>query len=244
MTVHQKLANATMQIESGDTRGSGFHFMDQRFAITNYHVAKPSIINDSIPVFGITEDGRKYEFGVIDYSDDSNNDYAILQCKTAIDSDRVVLYPKFLNPLERGTEVLFSGFPHGIPHLLVNRGIVSGLHSDHSFYLDGVVNGGNSGGPIIDPSDFTVIGIITQRRFFGGRDLDAMSDEAHQLREQVTRMRQGITVNFGGVDLGSFMDTVGRSIELSTQTIQLNSNTGIGIGFTIDAAQNSCRKYI
>lgn len=244
MNIHQQLANATIQIESGDSWGSGFHFMDQHYAITNYHVVKPSIVNSNIPVFGITEDGRKYEFDIIDYSDDNNRDFVLLQCKTDIEPDRVVLLPKFLNPLERGTEVLFAGFPHGVPHLLVNRGIVSGYRSNHSFYLDGIVNGGNSGGPIIDPTDFTVIGIVTQRRFFGGRNLDAMSNEAHQLMERVNRMRQGITVQFGSVDLGSFMDTVGRSIELSTQAIQLNSNTGIGIGFTIDAAQKCYINHI
>lgn len=66
MTIQEKLSNATMQIESGDSRGSGFHFMDQRYAITNYHVAKLSIENPKIPVFGITEDCRKYEFDIID----------------------------------------------------------------------------------------------------------------------------------------------------------------------------------
>ena len=140
MTTHQQLANSTLQILSANSLGSGFHFIDKRFAITNYHVVKPSILNSTCPVIGMTEDGRKYEYDIVEYSDDSHFDFALLKCKTNIETDRIILQPKVLSPIERGTEVLFSGFPHGIPHLLVNRGIVSGLHSDHSFYLDGIVN--------------------------------------------------------------------------------------------------------
>lgn len=244
MTIHQRLANATMQIISGSSLGSGFHFLDSRFSLTNYHVVEPSINDNSIPVFGLTEDGRQYGYEIVDYSDSSHYDFALLQCKSAIDSDREILQPKIINPLERGTDVLFSGFPHGKPHLLVNRGIVSGPHTSHSFYLDGIVNGGNSGGPIIDPNDFSVIGIVTQRRFFGGPNLDDMSQEVRQLLQKVAVMRQSITVSFGGVDLGSFMSMVGKSIELSNKVIQLNSNTGIGIGFSIEAAYTTGSKYI
>lgn len=244
MTTHQQLANSTLQILSANSLGSGFHFIDKRFAITNYHVVKPSILNSTCPVIGMTEDGRKYEYDIVEYSDDSHFDFALLKCKTNIETDRIILQPKVLSPIERGTEVLFSGFPHGIPHLLVNRGIVSGLHSDHSFYLDGIVNGGNSGGPIIDPIDFTVIGIVTQRRFFGAAELGKMEEDAHQLLDGVNRMKQNISVRFGPVDLGSFMMTVGKSIELSNKVIQLNSNTGIGIGFSINAAYNCCVSYM
>ena len=43
MTIHQKLANATLQIHSGTSLGTGFHFMDQRYVLTNYHVVCQSI---------------------------------------------------------------------------------------------------------------------------------------------------------------------------------------------------------
>ena len=241
MTIHQKLANATLQIQSGTSLGTGFHFMNQRFALTNYHVVSQSI-NDGTPVRGRTEDGRTYDFCIVDYSDDSHDDFALLECKTNIGPGREILLPKIVNPIEKGTEILFSGYPHGIPHLLVNRGIVSGSLDNHSFYLDGIVNGGNSGGPIIDISDFSLIGIVTQRRFLGGNELHNMSNEVRQLLGQINQMRQGITVQFGPVDLGTFMSAVGRSIELCNKVIQQNGNTGIGIGFTIEAATNCFQK--
>lgn len=33
MTIHQQLANATMQIDSGDNRGAGFHFVFSTFLL-------------------------------------------------------------------------------------------------------------------------------------------------------------------------------------------------------------------
>lgn len=242
MTIHQRLANATLQIQSGASAGTGFHFMDKRFVLTNYHVVSQSINDNTTPVLGKTEDGKICEFSIVDFSDDSHDDFAVLECKTDLGPGREILQPKIVNPIEKGTEVLFSGYPHGIPHLLVNRGIVSGYLDNHSFYLDGIVNGGNSGGPIIDISDFSLIGIVTQRRFLGGNELNNMGNEVHQLLEKINKMKQGITVQFGPVDLGTFMSIVGRSIELSNIVIQQNSNTGIGIGFTIEAATNCFKK--
>lgn len=242
MTIHQRLANATLQIRSGNSLGTGFHFMDQHYVLTNYHVVSQSIIDGTTPVMGRTEDGRTYEFSIVDFSDDSQDDFALLECKTGIGPGREILQPKIVNPIEKGTEILFSGYPHGIPHLLVNRGIVSGTRGNHSFYLDGIVNGGNSGGPIIDISDFTLIGIVTQRRFLGGDELQDMSNDVRQLLGQINQMRQGISVRFGAVDLSSFMTVVGRSLELCNNVIQQNSNTGIGIGFTIEAATNCFKK--
>ena len=242
MMIHQKLANATLQIQSGTSLGTGFHFMDQRFVLTNYHVVSQSINDGTTPVLGRTEDGRIYDFSIVDYSDDSHDDFALLECKNDIGSGREILLPKIINPIEKGTEILFSGYPHGIPHLLVNRGIVSGTLNEHSFYLDGIVNGGNSGGPIIDISDFSLIGIVTQRRFLGGNELHNMGEEVHHLLGQINQMKQGISVQFGPVNLGSFMSVVSRSIELCNIVIQQNSNTGIGIGFTIEAATNCFKK--
>lgn len=242
MTIHQRLANATLQILSGTSIGTGFHFMDQRYVLTNYHVVSQSINDGTTPILGRTEDGRTYGFSVVDFSDDSHDDFALLECKTDIGPGREILLPKIVNPIEKGTEILFSGYPHGIPHLLVNRGIVSGTLDNHSFYLDGIVNGGNSGGPIIDISDFSLIGIVTQRRFLGGDKLQNMSNEVHQLLGQINQMRKGISVQFGPVDLGSFMTVVGSSIELCNKVIQQNSNTGIGIGFTLEAATNCFKK--
>lgn len=64
--------------------------------------------------------------------------------------------------------------------MLVHKAYVSGPVSQIGFYIDGSVNGGNSGGPIIDVIDETIIGIVTQRRFLGVSQLQEISARAKQ----------------------------------------------------------------
>ena len=83
-----------------------------------------------------------------------------------VPTDRVALRPADdADKIERGRQVLFGGFPHGLEELLVQHAGISGPAArDKGFYIDGSVNGGNSGGPIVDPRGGGVIGVVTQRR--------------------------------------------------------------------------------
>jgi hypothetical protein len=143
--------------------------------------------------------------------------------------------------LVRGTGTVFAGFPHGIPHLLVHTAIVSGSINDDVFYIDGSVNGGNSGGPMIDESDGAVIGIVTQRRFLGSQDLKQMSRTAGDLRSHCLQITQrGGGVRLMGVDFTAFSRLMAEAMLLISDTLEANANTGIGIGFSITAVAGSC----
>lgn len=197
MEVFDKLANATLKIEVGNSSGSGFHFIDKQIIITNYHVVECTISDNSIPIIGITEVGETYRLQVITYSHSSKYDFAILHSIDNVDDSRVVLQPKLYDKIPRGLEILFAGYPHGIPHLLIHKAIVSGYPEEKSFYIDGSVNGGNSGGPIVDMTDLSVVGIVTQRRFMGGKDLEIISSEANRLKQHCMQLHNG-TVNNNG----------------------------------------------
>lgn len=232
MDKFDRLANATLRIEVGNSTGSGFHLMDKQIIVTNFHVVECAISDPSLPIIGITETGNRYKLEVIDSSNKSLFDFAILRSIDTINENREVLKPKIHEKVARGTDILFAGYPHGIPHLLVHKAIVSGYPDEKSFYIDGSVNGGNSGGPIVDANDLTVIGIVTQRRFLGGNDLHLMAIEASRLKEHCLQLGEG-TVNIMGVDFASLGKMIGQSLEVSSSIIELNANSGIGIGFNI-----------
>ena len=235
MTVFQDSANATVRIESGDSRGSGFHFIRPNTIVTNQHV-----IANGAPVQAVTEDGVAMPLRLLASSPSNQHDYALFEVQGDVPPGRTVLQPKIISPFERGLEIIFSGFPHGIPHLLVQSAVVAGLVSDHVFYIDGSVNGGNSGGPIVDLSDGAVVGIVTQRRFLGGKDLEDLKDAAEQIRTHCQAMVGRGGVQIMGIDFGAFSQLMAEGMLLIREVLEANANSGIGIGFAIEFVHDKC----
>ncbi len=241
MSLYQKVANATVLIECGPSKGSGFHFLQPEIFITNYHVIE-KYHGQNTPIVGVTEDGHKFDLKLFSFSPLTEFDFAILKAKGEIPNGRQVLQPKVPSSYLRGTEIAFSGFPHGIPHLLVQRAVISGHISKDIFYIDGSVNGGNSGGPIVDMSDGTVIGIVTQRRFLGAQDLDELRAAAKQLRAHCQQIAGRGSVQIMGIDFGSFSSLMAEAMLLIQEVLEANANTGIGIGYSIQFAFEKCKE--
>src|SRR5260370_12695976 len=141
----QETANANVRIEARDSRGSGFHFIRPNIIVTNHHV-----VGNGAPVRAITENGIAMPLRLLSSSPSNQHDFAIFEVQGSVSPDRFVLQPKIIRPFVRGLDILFSGFPHGISDLLIQRAIVAGLFSDRAFYLDGSGNGGKCWGAIFD----------------------------------------------------------------------------------------------
>jgi len=233
----QRAADATVRIENGPSRGSGFHFIRPEIVVTNRHV----IVDPTAPITAVTESGLRLNQQIVAESPPNQHDYAILRT-TAAPPVRTPLQPKVILPLERGKEVIFAGFPHGVPHLLVQRAIVSGLVSADVFYLDGSVNGGNSGGPILDPTDGTIIGIVTQRRFLGAQDLARLRDAAERVRVHCQQIAGQGFVEIMGINFGAFSQLMAEGMLLIQQVLEANANTGIGIGFSVSHVAAECQR--
>jgi hypothetical protein len=206
--------------------------------VTNSHVVEGT----GAPATAITERGLRFPLQLLASSPTNQFDFAIYEIKGDVPVDREVLRPKPIVPAERGLEVFFSGFPHGIPDLLVHRAVISGSVSDKAFYLDGSVNGGNSGGPIIDGKDGMVIGIVTQRRFLGGADLDTLRTQTEQIRSHWQAVAGQGNVSIMGIDFGGFSRLMADGMLLMKEVLEANANSGIGIGFSIRFAAQRCEQ--
>ena len=240
MTTLDDVAAATLRIEYGASRGSGFHFLQPEIVVTNHHVIEGAESAKSPGITGITEAGERINLALVAWSPKTKHDFAILRAQNPVPSGRVVLKPKGIVQMKRGLGVLFSGFPHGIPHLLVQSATVCGLVGPDVFYLDGSINGGNSGGPIVDASDGTVVGVVTQRRFLGGADLESLADAAEKLRKHCQAISSQGSVQIMGIDMGSFSKMTAEGMLIVRQALEANANTGIGIGFSISFVAAEC----
>jgi len=228
--VASAVANATLQIRAGTSSGSGFHFSDPTIVITNHHV----IAGQTDPIHGITETGDLLTLERTAESRSDTTDFAVLRVDGEAPPGRLPLSPEPEAGLpERGTEVLFAGYPHGIEDLLVQRAIVSGPVGQHGFYVDGSVNGGNSGGPVVDATTGLLIGLVTQRRFLGGADLEQMAAVASQLVAHCEQLaHSGGQVAIMGIDFGQFAAMSAQANLLLRQVIEANANAGLGIAFS------------
>lgn len=241
MSLYGDIASSTLLVECGTSRGSGFHFIQPECVVTNHHVVEDHADHGEV-VVASTNDGCKFELELLGSSPSNQYDFAIFRIRSEIPEGRVVLSSKIVESFEIGTEVAFSGFPHGIQDLLVQRAIVSGLLDDETFYIDGSVNGGNSGGPIVDISDGSVIGIITERRFLGGADLDNLQHVAEQIQEHWRRIGGQGRVAIMGIDFGAFTSLMADAMVLIKQVLEANANTGIGIGYSVRFVTEECER--
>src|SRR3972149_6104407 len=174
--MHQELANSTFRIECSNSSGSGFSFLNESTIITNHHVIEPHLITKAA-IVAVTEGGERLPVTLVAHSDKSQFDFAVLRLDKSLPDGRRILQPAKDQSISRGRNILFSGFPHGIHDLLVHKAIISGFVEDHAFYIDGSVNGGNSGGPIVDAETGDIVGIVTQRRFLGAQSLQELGKQ-------------------------------------------------------------------
>lgn len=238
--MHQHIANATFQVIAGDSSGSGFSFIREDLVVTNYHVIE-SCFNletrsQTHSIILKTEANEQIAAGIVYF--DHGNDFVIMKLLSALPTGRVVLQPSVGFSPTRGKKIIFAGYPHGIPQLLTNEAIISAPMDAGRFALDGMVNGGNSGGPIIDRETGEAIGIVTQRRYVLPPDAQQLSNEVAQLRGYLAQAAQQMSVEVMGVNFGQMADMFSRSLQMVNQMMNLNANPGIGTGFSLEPIVN------
>jgi len=241
MISYENISNATLKIECGSHSGTGFFFIKPEIVITNYHVLEQGL-KDQNTIRAISKYYIIEKLEILAFSPVDINDYAILKLPNDFSIKSLPLVPRYESSITLGNEIIFSGFPHGISDLLIQRAIISGFVDDHKFYIDGSVNGGNSGGPIIDLSDGKVIGIITQRRFFGSQELEKLKQESEQLENYCKAISKNMKFEITGIDFAGYIALISKAMKLIGNAITLNANTGIGIGYSIKFLEEDCRK--
>jgi len=147
-------------------------------------------------------------------------DYAILKA----DIKSVPLHLCDPNLIQPGDDIVILGYPFNFDQLCVTSGVVSAKHYSPSIFnnlvkldmirIDGSVNIGNSGGPLIDLYNQLVVGIVSIR--YGS------------ITEQLERLKENSDLPRDLIDL--------------FETIDRYMNVGIGEAISIRYALNELRR--
>lgn len=151
--------NGQNQITS---KGSGFVFSQPGVLVTcNHVVAQP----DSAIKIRFDDTGQFLDAKVA--IRDEEHDIAILKYDPLQASTSLPLAPVTLGDVKEGMGAVFAGYPLDLFNLTTHQGILSAIIKDPTgatiYMIDGTVNGGNSGCPMLSV-DGNVIGVVNARR--------------------------------------------------------------------------------
>lgn len=179
--------------------GSGFVFKKKGILVTCNHVienAKSLLIK-----FPDSEDDYESAKVVIH---DEEHDLALLKFD---DDSREPLPLGDLSKVYAGIPVLFSGYPFISRDLTTHQGIISAIVKDPtgiiSYLIDGTVNAGNSGCPLMNEKG-EVIGIV-----------DATNRARGKLLEKVERMTTG-AISLYNVDLVEIYQALINNVQIGS----------------------------
>lgn len=128
--------------------------------------------------------------------------------------------------------------------MLIQTATLAGPFEDKGVYIDGSINGGNSGGPLIDIETGEAVGVVTQRRFLGGDRLDKLAEEAGRLAQHCASLQGGMTIEIMGINFGEFAGMLARSNMLVRELLLANANAGLGVAYDIDHVAAECRRHL
>lgn len=224
----------TVKIEAPDVKsiGTGF-FVDALHVVTCFHVVStidvtpPNVrfqISQTINV--VLSDGESIPATCISIPTQQDAspiifDFAILKLsrKPKLESIGLPIF-KGTQISAIGDDILFSGYPFGVPVALTHQGVVSGISDDQSIIcLQAPVNKGNSGGALLNEKG-EVIGIVSNREGGISQGLDNVTKKITDLEEGRSGVR--IKVQTGGID------SLAVTKELITT---LNNYISTGIGY-------------
>ncbi|HEX3365777.1 serine protease [Phenylobacterium sp.] len=185
--------------------GSGFLYQKKGILLTCDHV----VTGGATVLCKFTDDDKYIPAKVA--LQDTEHDLAILKLDT--DREPLVKAPTS-KPVMAGMPVLFSGYPLSLEALTTHQGILSAITEDQigvtTYLIDGTVNSGNSGCPLMN-ADGEIIGVVNAKR-----------RERSDLLSKVESMAMG-AVSLHGIDL----------VEIYQALI---SNVQLGIGYAVPAS--------
>jgi V8-like Glu-specific endopeptidase len=143
-----------------------------------------------------------------------------------------------------GEQVVYLGYPFGLVNLAAHVGYVSSVYARRDgtrvYQIDGSVNGGNSGGPLLN-LDGSVVGIVT--RAYTGLIEEQFGALLKALRanQEALKAAQGI-MSVGGVDPMDALRASQAAMERIATDLHRSANVGIGYAYSADEVKRRVEK--
>ncbi len=222
--------------------GNGSAFLVEGGLITNSHVIRPQgqinaiqiRFDDCADVIRLSP--KEFYAATVAESPENQFDYAYIKLDEPEFENRHRFELGALAHIDIGSSILFLGFPFGMPQLTAHHGYVSSIHKRDNrdlIQIDGSVNGGNSGGPLIEIETGRVVGIIT-RAVTGIIEVEFNNLIASLRQNQEILKNTQVGIQVGGIDPIQGIRVSQAAMEQIAISLKRSANVGIGYAFSID----------
>lgn len=228
------------------TLGNGSAFLVKGGLITNSHVIHPPGHVDAIRIRFEDSDQPilllpdAFSKAILAESPESELDYAFVKLEEPEFSGRYRFKLGDIDEIQVGQNILFLGYPFGMLQLTAHMGYISSIHEQQSrkkIQIDGSVNGGNSGGPLISIETGNVVGIIT--RAVTGIIEQEFNNLISALQNNQRFLSQSRAVmRIGGIDPIEGIKASQAAMEQIARNLKRSANVGIGYAFSINPIRN------
>ena len=225
--------------------GSGSGFLVDGGLATNSHVIRAADV-DAIMVRMSDADPNDPESfirllpedcyeAIVYESPTESHDYALLQLDEPEFADRHRFEFDPDMTVDVGERVAFLGFPFGMAQLTAHIGYISSIHERNGtkvFQVDGSINGGNSGGPLIN-REGNVIGLVT--RAVTGLIEQQFERLIRALQDNQTALQGGgARIQIVGIDPIEALRVSQAAMEQIARELRRSANVGIGYAYSAE----------
>lgn len=235
-----------------NTIGFGSGFLVEGGLVTNSHNIRSCEIDAIAIRFDDTDPNESSNYiriapndCVIAESPEEDKDYIYLKMSEPEFKGRHVF--EFLDSNDSmlvGESAVFLGFPFGMKHLTSHVGFISSIHNRNSvkvIQIDGSVNGGNSGGPLLEIKTGKVAGIVT-------RSVTGLIEE--QFRNLLNALKQNqkaldgakSVMRIGSIDPIQAISASQAAMEQIARDLHRSANVGIGYAYSIEYIRDAINK--
>jgi S1-C subfamily serine protease len=216
-----------IEVAVGDKvgNGSGLILDNHGTILTCHHVVRPK---GQVPgQIRVQKNGQPFNTEILRL--EPYRDVALLRSEGLSGECRF----KQFQEVEVGDECLVFGYPLNMSNLSVLRAMVSakGNHLIQDFpydciQVDGRINRGNSGGPVVDIETGKVVGIVTAKYIPFLKSVEELQQFVRTNRMSTS----GGSVQIMGVDFAAFFNAMFEMVDLLAEALQLIQ---VGIGYVI-----------
>lgn len=221
--------------------GSGSGFLVSGGIITNSHVIRKADFDAIAIRFNESDAGDQGSYIRVIVNDviaaeslENEKDYAFLKIKEPEFNGRHIFSFSENETVKVGQIIVFMGYPFGMYNLTSHTGYISSIYEKNDvlvYQIDGSVNGGNSGGPLISLDSGDVIGIITRAQT--GLIEKQFKNLIKALKSNQKALSQVKTVmSIGGFDPVKGFVASQAAMEIIAQNLKRSANVGIGYAFS------------
>lgn len=227
--------------------GSGTGFLVENYLITNHHVylgyenahqvtLRYLNTENSLQEYAeIKLDPKEFSSLLLRGSEENSYDFVILKIPEKLPKK---LYKFEIDPnktIKMCEQVAFPGFPFEIGHVTNHLGYISSVFLQFSgvktFQIDGSINSGNSGGPLLDIKTGKIFGIITRANKGLTKKFESLKSSLRDNQSKLEPLK-GI-INIDEICPYEELQKSLLSIEDIAKNLERSASTGIGYGFTI-----------